>query len=336
MHRSLKRLIFALVLLITSMVTGSIGYMYFEGFSLVDAAYMSVITFSTVGFNEVNPLSDAGKIFTTIYIIVNLGIFAYTVSVLSSFLFEGELQKIFKNIQTSREVKKLKNHIIVCGYGRNGAMACNELFMEKKDFIIIENDESVLENIPSERNYPFIHGNATMDEILLEAGVKKAESIITTLPNDADNVFITLTARELNPQVYVISKASETSSEKKLYRAGASHVVMPDRLGGMHMANLITKPYVIEFLELINGVGETALRLEEISYNKLKDEYHNKSLKEMDIRRQTGVTIIAFKDDEEGFIFNPQSDKRVGEGDILIVLGTPSHFEQFTNRYLNT
>ena len=335
MHRSLRRLIFALVLLISSMVFGSIGYMLIEGFSLIDAAFMSVITFSTVGFNEVNPLSDTGKVFTTVYILVNLGIFAYTVSVLSSFLFEGELQKIFKNIQTSREVKKLKNHIIVCGYGRNGAMACNELYMNNKDFIIIESDEEILENIPDDRNYPFILGNATMDEVLLDAGVRKAESVITTLPNDADNVFITLTARELNPQINVISKASETSSEKKLYRAGASHVVMPDRLGGMHMANLITKPYVIEFLELINGVGGMTLKLEEISYEVLKDEYHNQSLKEMDIRSRTGVTIIAFKDDKEGFIFNPHSDKRVGEGDILIVLGTPQHFEKFEQIYLN-
>ncbi len=334
MHRSLRRLIFALLLLFSSMIVGTLGYMLIEEYSMIDAAFMSVITFSTVGFNEVNPLSDTGKIFTTGYIVVNLGIFAYTVSVLSSFLFEGELQKIFKNIQTSREVKKLKNHVIVCGYGRNGAMACEELFSDQKDFIIIESNEKVLENLPEKRNYPYLLGNATMDEVLIEAGVNKANTIITTLPNDADNVFITLTAKELNPEIDIISKASETSSEKKLYRAGASHVVMPDRLGGMHMANLITKPYVIEFLELINGVSGRSLKLEEISFENLRDEYHDKSLKEMNIRSKTGVTILAFKDDQEGFIFNPHSDKTVGQGDILIILGTPEHFKKFNTIYL--
>lgn len=334
MHRSLYRLIFALMLLFSSMIVGTFGYMVLEDFTLVDAAYMAVITFSTVGFTEVNPLSETGKIFTTGYIIVNLGIFAYTVSVLSSFLFEGEIQKIFKNIQTNREVKKLKNHIIVCGFGRNGAMACEELYADKKDFIVIENDEKILENIPEKRNYPFILGNATTDEVLNDAGIEKANTIITTLPNDADNVFITLTAKELNPQINVISKASEFSSEKKLYRAGASHVVMPDRLGGMHMANLITKPYVIEFLELINGVGGAALKLEEVSFEKLRDEFHDKSIQEMDIRRRTGVTIIAFMDDKEGFIFNPPSEKTIGPGDILIVLGIPEDFEKFSSIYM--
>ncbi len=334
MHRSLKRLIFALILLLTSMVVGTIGYMVLEDFTLVDAAYMSVITFSTVGFTEVNPLSETGKIFTTGYILVNLGIFAYTVSILSSFLFEGELQKIFKNIQTSREVKKLKNHIIVCGYGRNGAMACEELYSTGKEFIIIESDEKVLESLPEGRNYMYILGNATMDEALNEAMVNKASTIITTLPNDADNVFITLTAKELNPQINVISKASEASSEKKLYRAGASHVVMPDRLGGMHMANLVTKPYVIEFLELINGVGGTVLKLEEVSFEKLKDEYHNQTIQELDIRKKTGVTIIAFMDDKEGFIFNPPSSKQIGQGDILIILGSPEDFQKFSDIYM--
>lgn len=335
MHRSLRKLLLAFTLIICSMIIGSIGYTIIEGYSPLDAAFMSVITFSTVGFREVAPLSDTGKTFTIIYIIVNLGMFAYTVSVLSSFLFEGELQKIFKNFQTSREVKKLKNHVIVCGFGRNGAMACEELLVGKKDFIIIENNESVLSTIPEKKAYHFIKGNATMDETLLEAGVKKASTIITTLPSDADNVFITLTAKELNPGINIISKATEASSEKKLYRAGASHVVMPDRLGGMHMANLVTKPYVIEFLEMINGVGETTLLLEEIEFSQFKSEYQNSTIREMAIRRQTGATIIAFKDETEGFIFNPPGESKMTNGDILIILGTQEHLTNFRHSFLN-
>ncbi len=295
---------------------------------------MSVITFSTVGFNEVNPLSDAGKVFTTVYIIVNLAIFAYTVSVVSSFLFEGELQKIFKNIKKSREVNKLNQHVIVCGFGKNGAQACEELYAEKRPFVVVERDPEVINSFSNDRNYMFINGNATMDEVLEEAGIERASTVITALPNDADNVFITLTARGMNQGIRVIAKASEANSETKLYRAGAEHVVMPDRLGGIHMANLVTKPVVIEFLELLNGVGEEKLILEEVSYTRLKNEYHDKSLKDLNIRQRTGVTVIAFKDDVQGFIFNPHSDKLVSDGDTMIILGRYDQVHKFLDIYL--
>ncbi|WP_246203043.1 potassium channel family protein [Fulvivirga lutimaris] len=311
------------------MSLGAVGYIIIEGFAPLDAIYMAVITFATVGYNEVNTLSSDGKIFTIIFIMVNLGIFAYTVSVLSSFFFEGELRRVFKNIITSRDVKKLKNHVIVCGFGRNGIKVCEELRNDNIEFIVIESNTEIINAFPEEKNYFFINGNATLDEVLLEAGIKEASTIICSLPLDADNVFITLTARELNRKIKIISKANEPTSEKKLYRAGATYVVMPDRLGGIHMANLITKPYVIEFLELLNGVGDSKLVLEEVSHDKLKAEYQNKSLRELDVRNKTGATIIAFKDEVEGFIFNPHSEKAVQEGDVLIVLGNTKNIAQF-------
>ncbi|MBL3654636.1 potassium channel protein [Fulvivirga sp. 2943] len=322
------------MLFLISLIVGTGGYVVLENYTLIDALYMAVITFATVGYTEVNALSVNGKIFTLIYIIFNLGIFAYTVSVLSTFLFEGELGRVFKNYISNREVNKLKDHVIVCGFGRNGAMACEELHKAEKEFVIIEKDTSVIETVPQDKKYSFVSGNATLDEILLEAGLERASTVITALPSDADNVFITLTAKEINPRINVIAKASETNSEKKLYRAGASHVVMPDRLGGIHMANLITKPYVIEFLELLNGVGDAKLELEEVSYAKLKNEFHNKTIKELDIRNKSGVTILAFKDDLEGFIFNPQSDKKIEKGDVLIILGTKKNLHNFNNHFI--
>ncbi|MDX1629788.1 MAG: TrkA C-terminal domain-containing protein, partial [Fulvivirga sp.] len=150
----------------------------------------------------------------------------------------------------------------------------------------------------------------------------------------ADNVFITLTAKEINPEVQVIAKASEYSSEKKLHRAGASYVVMPDRLGGMHMANLVTKPYVIEFLELLNGVGDQHLELMEVDHDTLKDEFRNKSLGQLDIRNKTGATILAFKDREEGFVFNPHSKVKIDEGDVLIVLGSKDNLKNFNDEFV--
>jgi len=334
MHSTLNRLTFASMLFASSIVLGTLGFMMIESYSLVDALYMSVITFSTVGFAEVNPLSPQGKVFAVIFITLNLGILAYTVSALSSILFEGELRKVFKKYITTREVKKLKDHVIVCGFGNNGERAAEELHSVGKSFVIVENDEKTIESSPNIKKYNFILGNATLDETLMEAGLEKATTVITTLPSDADNVFITLTAKEINPGVKVIAKASEASSEKKLMRAGASHVVMPDRLGGMHMANLVTKPYVIEFLELLNGVGDQHLELAEVSHDKLKDPYKEQSLRELDIRNKTGATIIAFKDDKVGFVFNPHSEKKVDEGDVLIVLGTRENLEQFNQHFL--
>ncbi len=334
LQRSIRKLVFATLLFLISMIIGTLGYVTIEDFSMVDAAYMSILAFSTVGFNEVNPLSAQGKVFSVLYITINLGIFAYIVSVMSSFLFEGELRKIFKNIASTREMKKLKNHIIVCGFGKNGAMACRELRSAGKDFVVIEKDSTVIEEVPENKGFSFINGNAILDEVLIEAGVERASTVISALREDSDNVFITLTARELNPNIKVIAKATEVKSEKKLYRAGATHVVLPDYLGGVHMAHLITKPYVIEFLDLISGVGGSKLELEEVSYVDLKPEFRDKTLRELDIRNVSGATVMSFKDDLKGFLFNPTPSKQVTEGDVLILLGEQESIVKFRKFYL--
>lgn len=334
LQRDIRKLIYAILLFIISMVIGTTGYMTLEAFNFVDAAYMAILAFSTVGFNEVKPLSQDGKLFSLIYIIVNLGIFAYIVSVLSAFLFEGELRKIFKNIASTREMKKLNHHIIVCGYGKNGAMACKELYAAGKSFIVIEKDPAVMEAIPDGQKFPYLIGSATMDEVLLEAGIERASTIISALKEDSDNVFITLTAKELNPDIHIIAKATNINSEKKLYRAGAAHVVMPDYLGGVHMAHLVTKPFVIEFLDLISGVGGSKLELEEVSYENLKPEFRDKTIRDLDIRNKSGATIIAFKDDVKGFMFNPHSSKVVSHGDILILLGDAQAMKKFKGSYV--
>ena len=334
LHRSMRRLVFASLLFVASIIIGAIGFMLLEGYTLLDSTYMSIQIFSTVGFNEIGPLSSSGKVFSIFYFTMNLGIFAYIVSVISSYLFEGELQKIFKNITSKREMEKLNDHIIVCGFGKNGAMAVRELIAAKKDFVVIERDGQVIEEVPEEKHIRFINGNAILDEVLIEAGLERATTVISALREDSDNVFITLTARELNPNIKIIAKATEVTSEKKLYRAGAAHVVMPDYLGGVHMAHLITKPYVIEFLDLISGVGGSKLELEEVSYNDLKDNYKNKTLKDLDIRNVSGATVIAFKDDLKGFLFNPHSTKQISEGDILILLGETEHIGKFKESYL--
>lgn len=227
----------------------------------------------------------------------------------------------------------MKNHVIVCGYGRNGSKACAELLQNKKDFIVIENDPEVLSLIPPDKEIHFIHGDATMEEVLQEAGVDRAEYVITTLARDSDNVYITLTAKEFNPSVKIISRASDILSGKKLERAGAFKVIMPDVLGGQHMAQLVTKPYVIEFLDLLNGVGNENLTLEEITYSELKKEYRDKTISDLHIRNNTGVTVIGFKNGGK-FFFNPGPETRLVDDTIIIVVGDELQLEKFKEHYI--
>jgi voltage-gated potassium channel len=332
--RDFDRLFLAVIFVISSFIIGIIGFMLMEGLNLVDSFYMTVITISTVGFREVQPLSQGGKVFTTFYILINVGIFLYAVSVISQYIFEGEFRKVFKNVISVREVKKMKDHVIVCGFGRNGMKAAEELYQSKKDFIVIDRSS---EKMSDHKELKFVEGDASSDDTLMKAGIERASSIITTLPSDADNVFITLTAKELNPNIKVIARASENNTDKKLVRAGADHVVMPDMLGGLHMAQLITKPYVIEFLELLNGVGLTGANfiLEEFSYEQLKNDFRDKSIKEMDIRNETGAQVIAIRDSSKGFRFSPSPHSVISKDSILIVLGTPESVNEFKKHYIS-
>ena len=327
-YLGLRKFIIAAALLVSSITIGILGFGIIEGFSLLDSAYMTVITLSTVGFNEVHPLSSNGKLFATVYILFNIGVFAYIISTISTYLFEGELQKIFKSIKFDREVKKLKNHVIVCGYGRHGSRACMELRKSDTPFLIIDKTVDFHE-LPQHDKPPAITGDATIDDTLLDAGIDNASALITTLPHDADNVFITLTAKELNPAIKVIARASDRNAEKKLIRAGADRVVLPDILGGVHMAHLITKPYVVEFLEILNGLGEGQLKLEDFLYEQLKDEYQDKTLAELAIRENTGATVVGIKSPGKGFIFGPGHDTVVSHEDVLILLGSEQSLKRF-------
>ena len=333
MTNKISRLFWAIVLITLSVVVGITGYTLIEGYSITDAFYMSIITIGTVGFQEVRPLSEFGKVFTSFYIILNLTIFAFVISVITSYLFEGELQRLYKKFMADRGIRKLSNHVIVCGYGRNGMRAVEELKFNNFSTVLIENDHELLTTMEEAKHFHIIQGDATDDDVLLSAGIDKASYLITTLPKDADNVFITLTAKGLNSKIEVIARASEENSEKKLLRAGADKVVMPDALGGIHMAQLITKPDVIEFLNLLNGVGNIKLKLEEFSFEDLNKDCHHKSIRDLDIRNNTGVTIIGFKHKNKDFVFNPSADTVLDENAVLIVLGHEETIQEFRNHY---
>ena len=273
------------------------------------------------------------SIFTALYIIFNLAVIAYIVSVITRFLFEGEFKEVFSNYMTKREVDKLQDHVIICGYGRNGSNAAKELKRDGVPFVVIDNDDSVLRTLDSEGIH-VIKGDATEEEVLKFAGVERASALIASIPDDANNVFITLTAREMNATMRIIARANIESSERKLLRAGATSVVMPDAIGGHYMATLVNRPQVIEFLDMINGVGEMKLELEEIYYTDLKEEYRDKTIIELNVRRYCGVTFIGYKPANMGYVFNPDASTKLAEGDVFIMLGKKEEIEQFKLEYI--
>ncbi|WP_243635855.1 potassium channel family protein [Hymenobacter edaphi] len=322
---NLSRLMLAIILSILSMGIGMAGFMLIEGYTWLQAFYMTVITISTTGFEEVKPLSERGELFVSLYILYNLVVVAYLVSVLTQYLFDGELRNLFKMFMTDQEIRHIHGHVIVCGFGRNGSKAYHELRANGAKVVIIEQSQELMRaNAEALGNsaVPVVFGDATADETLKQAGIERASALISALPKDADNVFVTLTARGLNPQLKIIARASLKTSESKLLRAGADSVVMPDEIGGSHMANLVMRPEVIRFLEMISGLGPNRLRLEELAYQDLRPELRGRSIRELDVRSRTGATVIGLKDSAGRFEVSPAADFRPAPGDILLLLGT--------------
>lgn len=331
-EKGFRRLVIALLMLFFSGILGTIGFMSFEGYTLTEAFYMTVITLSTVGFEEVRPLTNPGMVFASFYILINVGIFAYVISVLITFIFEGEFNKVYRSIISFREMRKLKEHVIVCGFGRNGRKTCEELQRNNISFVVIEKEQHTAQAM-TQQGIIVHQGDATEDDTLYQVGIEKATTLITTLPSDASNVFITLSAKQINPNIMVIARASDENSVSKLVHSGADHVVMPDNLGGLHMAQLITKPYVIEFLEMMNGASKE-FKLEEFMYDQFQSEYQGKSIKEIGVREKSGATVIAFKEKGHTFVFNPSSNVRILENDIFILLGAEDCIDRFREQFI--
>jgi len=330
-----NKLITAILLVIFSVMTGILGFMFVEDYSFSEAFYMTIITVSTVGFGELKPLTENGRMFVSFYIVFNLSIFAYFLSVTSKFLFEGELINLYQSFLSSREMNALKNHVIVCGCGRNGHRACLEMMKEGVDFIVIDMSRDTLETRFGDKfsTINFLIGDATQEETLKKAGIDRAKALIAAVPQDATNVFIALTARDLNSKIKIIARAMNQSTESKLKRAGANYVVMPDNIGGHYMYLMVNKPHVVDFLDMMNGIGDIKLELEEIGYYEFKEEFRNKSVKDLDVRTISRVTFIGYKNKETGFEFNPNSSVYLNEGEFFIVLGTHEDLKQFKEHF---
>jgi voltage-gated potassium channel len=301
---------------------GTIGYVLIDNYSWFDAFYMTIITVATVGYGEVAPLSHIGKLFTAFLIITSFGTFAYAVSSITKFVIDGEFNEFFKNRKLNATIDKISDHVIICGYGRNGRQAAQVLKKHNKRFVVIENSATLTSTLNHKFSELVITGDSTQDEVLLKAGILKAKALITTLPVDADNLFIVLTARNLNKNLTIISRASEDNSDKKLKIAGANNVIMPDKVGGAHMASLVMKPDVMEFIDHITAEAGDNISLEEISFDRIPDELKNKTLKDLEIRNRSGANIIGYKTVQGQYIINPSADTLVIPDSKLFVLGT--------------
>ncbi len=317
----------AMALILLSIGFGVLGYMLIEGYSFLEALFMTVITVSTIGYGEVKPLTDFGRIFTIVLIITNLGIFAYAISIITSILIQGDFFETYKTNKMKNRIAKLSNHVIVCGYGRNGKEACEMLRRNRIKFVLLENKGESLADLLTDDYMHFIEDDATNEQVLLEAGIKHAKGLITTLPNDADNVYVALTARELNQTLTIVSRASADSSVTKLKRAGADNVIMPDKIGGVHMASLMINPDIKEFIDIISGQGDE-VRLDELSIERFATVFAGKTLNEMNIRHRTGVNVIGLKRADGTYEVNPDLHHVLNPTDKLIILGTVEQMER--------
>lgn len=316
-----KAFYIAFAILIAIVFFGIFGYMGLEGFSFSEAFFMTIITISTVGFQEVKPLSQTGQFFTAFLIIISFGTFAYAVGTLTRYIVDGVFHNYLKDNKVKKQIEKITNHVVVCGYGRNGRQSVEELSSYNLPVIIIDKNPEIVEELRLLKDVLYVEGDATQDEIMEAARISKARALITALPNDADNLFVVLTAREMNKEMTIISRAADANSDKKLKSAGATNVIMPDKIGGQRMAKLVAQPDVVEFLDYILLQTNKSVFIEEISCKEISESFTQKSIGEWGIRSVTGANIIGVKRADKSYQINPSANLKIGHHDQLFVLG---------------
>lgn len=327
-----SRIYTAVLMLLLVILIGVFGFKILSGYTWIDAIYMTVITVTTVGFGEVQPLDTQSKIFTVFLILASIVIVGYAISIITEYILSKSNYEELKQKKMQKKIDSLKNHIIICGYGRNGSQAAKKLIAYEKDFVVIEKDKEIIDKFQSEL-VSFIQGNANEDEILLQAGIDRASTLISALPNDADNLFVVLSARQINKDLTIISRASQQTSYNKLKLAGANNVILPDMIGGDHMASLVVVPDLIEFIDNLSIVGKANINIEEIAVEKLYNPSTIKTLRDLDLRKKTGCNVIGFKDGQGDYIVNPEADIELAPKSKIIVLGRPEQIKKLNSLY---
>lgn len=320
-HIILSILMAALVIII-----GTAGYMVIEGWDFLDSAYMTVTTLATVGYGEVHEVSRVGQIYTIVLIIVGVGFFLYVIGAVVQFMVEGRIRTILGRRRLDKKIDKLKNHYIVCGYGRIGMVLCKSLRTKPIELVVIDSKPDIETDI-LEDGLIYVSGDATDEAILLKAGIKRAKGLIAVLGSDAENVFLVLTARQLNPDIYIMARASYSESKSKLKAAGADKVESPYEMGAVNMAQRIIRPTVTSFLDLAFTYKSKDIQMEEIPVSD-SSKLANVSLKDSGIRQQFNLIIIAIKKRDGNMLFNPSFETVIYGGDTVIAVGEENNLQK--------
>ena len=314
-----KKLKIIVMILVGVVLFGIIGYSVIERWPLLDAVYMTFITLSTVGFKEVYVLSPAGRMFTILLILVGVAGAAYTLRVIGQWIVEGEMKKLLGRRRMQKGIKELVNHYVVCGFGRVGRRIAQELCNRKVPFVVIDNDLQRIEQAEKD-GFLFVQGDSTIDQTLIDAGIERARALITAVANEADGVFIVLSARQLSPQLLITARTETDEGKKKLLRAGANKVISPYKIGAIRMALTTLRPNLVDFMKIITFDKETGLTIEEIQI-KPGSPMIDSTLRECSIRKEFGIMVAGIKKTGKDVFLNPSPDTKIEAGDILIVIG---------------
>ena len=307
------------------LVLGSLGYVLIEGWSFFDGLYMTVITLSTVGYGETHPLSQAGRAYTMLLILTGVGVLLYIVGALARVVVEGEIHEALEKRKIRRHVRKLKNHYIICGFGRLGGIIARQLAHAKIPLVVVENNPEMIAKLEAQ-GYDFVVGDATREEVLIEAGIERAKGLVAVLHSDAGNVYITLTARSLNPKLQIVARGEDPASHQKLLRAGADQVESPYEMGGRKMAQTILRPTVVTFMELAMQDG-VEWSMEEIAVSE-SSPLVGIPIIDTGIRKDLNLIVVAIKRADGTSLFNPTPQNTLQGGDTLIVVGLRHNLEK--------
>lgn len=322
-----SRLLKIILIFITIIAAGVAGYMAIEGWPFLDALFMTIITVSTVGYEEVYQLSQAGQWFSIVLIVAGVGSFFYIITLMAEYIVAGHLEGVLWRKKMNKRIDELKGHYIICGFGRVGQEIAHELTVESVPFVIIEQDEENLKVCQS-NNYLFISGNASFDDILTKAGISRAKGLVTCVDSDADNVLVTLSARSLNKDIFIIARDEDQRVDSKLITAGANRVIHPHGVGGKMVASLLLRPAVVDFLDVVMHSTEIEFFLEEVIV-KAGSPFIGSTLVEARMKCLKGANLLAvqkYKADE--MIVDPTAASLIDEGDCLVAIGTKEQLKQ--------
>jgi voltage-gated potassium channel len=323
----LAGLIKGICMLIILLLVGTIGFSIIQGWRFLDSFYMTVITFSTVGYGEVHPLNDHGRIFVSVLILLWLGTAFYTTTRLGQWVLEGKLRDVFERRRLMKNISNMRGHIILCGMGRIGSIVAEGLHHENEPFCVVENNRDREAELQA-TGYRYILGDATEENVLREAGVDRARLLLALLPTDADNLYITITAKEINPGITVIARALEERAEIRLKRAGANKVVSPYKTAGLRVLSAAINPAAVEFMELVTHRAQLSLGMEEVPVTD-KSTLRDQTISQGGIRNRFGVIIVAIKRKSGEMVYNPEASEKILAGDVLVVIGKRPDLSRF-------